>query len=259
MQKWMIPANPKIYDYAKFFDDYGYVDWKQRLKFEVGDIVYLYCSKPFQKVMYKTEVLKESMPFSDCTEDRNYWTNPDDYETSKSYMRARLKLLGRADREELSIEYLKDNGLNAAPQKGVKVPDNLAEYMDKYFELESPNMIYPESDIPENYHEGAVTTITVNKYERNPLARKKCIEYHGCECSVCGLSFEKMYGDLGKGFIHVHHIVPLNQIKEDYEVNYKTDLIPVCPNCHAMLHRKVNNEYYSVEELKSIVGKKKQN
>lgn len=68
-----------------------------------------------------------------------------------------------------------------------------------------------------------------------------------------------MYGDLGKGFIHVHHIVPLNQIKEDYEVNYKTDLIPVCPNCHAMLHRKVNNEYYSVEELKSIVGEKKQN
>ena len=129
MQKWMIPANPKIYDYAKFFDDYGYVDWKQRLKFEVGDIVYLYCSKPFQKVMYKTEVLKESMPFSDCTEDRNYWTNSDDYETSKSYMRARLKLLGRADREELSIEYLKDNGLNAAPQKGVKVPDNLAKYM----------------------------------------------------------------------------------------------------------------------------------
>ena len=60
----MIPANPKIYDYAKFFDDYGYVDWKQRLKFEVGDIVYLYCSKPFQKVMYKTEVIKESMPFS---------------------------------------------------------------------------------------------------------------------------------------------------------------------------------------------------
>ena len=51
MQKWIIPANPLIYDHARFFDDYGYIDWKQRLKFEVGDIVYLYCSKPFQKVM----------------------------------------------------------------------------------------------------------------------------------------------------------------------------------------------------------------
>ena len=213
MEKWMIPANPKIYDHARFFDDYGYVDWKQRLKFEVGDIVYLYCSKPFQKVMYKTKVIKESMPFSECTEDIDYWTNPDDYESSKS------------------------------------------EYMDKYFELESPNMIYPESDMPKNYYEGAVKTTTVNKYERNPLARKKCIEYHGCECSVCGFSFEKMYGDLGKDFIHVHHIVPLNTIGEKYEVNYKTDLIPVCPNCHAMLHRKVNGEYYSVEELKSIINK----
>ena len=244
MEKWMIPANPKIYDHARFFDDYGYVDWKQRLKFEVGDIVYLYCSKPFQKVMYKTEVIKESMSFSECTEDEEYWANPDDYESSKSYVRARLKLLGRADREELSIEYLKDNGLNAAPQKGVKVPENLSEYMDKYFELESPNMIYPESDMPKNYYEGAVKTTTVNKYERNPLARKKC-----------GFSFEKMYGDLGKDFIHVHHIVPLNTIGEKYEVNYKTDLIPVCPNCHAMLHRKVNGEYYSVEELKSIINK----
>ena len=170
-------------------------------------------------------------------------------------MRARLKLLNRLDREELSIGYLTNNGLTAAPQKGVKLPDNLTKYMDKYFELESPEMIYPDSDIPKNYNEGSVKVITVNKYERNPLARKKCIEYHGCECSVCGLSFEKMYGDLGKGFIHVHHIVPLNQIKEDYEVNYKTDLIPVCPNCHAMLHRKINSEYYSVEELKKIVKK----
>ena len=175
MEKWMIPANPKIYDHARFFDDYGYVDWKQRLKFEVGDIVYLYCSKPFQKVMYKTEVIKESIPFSECTEDEDYWTNPDDYESSKSYVCARLKLLGRADREELSLEYLKNNGLAAAPQKGVKVQDNLSEYIDKYFELESPNMIYPESNIPENYYEGAVTTATVNKYEEILLQEKNVL------------------------------------------------------------------------------------
>ena len=62
-----------------------------------------------------------------------------------------------------------------------------------------------------------------------------------------------MYGELGKDFIHVHHIVPLNTIGEEYKVDYKNDLIPVCPNCHAMLHRKLNNKYYSIEELKSIV------
>ena len=259
MQKWIIPANPAIYDLARFFDDYGYVDWKQHLKFEIDDIVYIYCATPIKKVMYKTKVIKESMPFSECTEDFDYWTNADYYESSKSYMRVRLELLNRADSKELSFGYLKNNGLTAAPQKGFKVSDALAKYMDKYFELESPNMIYPESDIPENYYEGAVITTTVNKYERNPFARKKCIEYHGCECSVCGLSFEKMYGDLGDGFIHVHHIVPLNEIKEEYEVNYKTDLIPVCPNCHAMLHRKIDGGYYSVDELKSIVERNMKN
>ncbi len=76
-------------------------------------------------------------------------------------------------------------------------------------------------------------------YERNPIARKKCIEYHGCKCSICGLSFEEMYGELDKDFIHVHRIVPLNKIGKEYQVNHKTDLIPVCPNCHAMLHKKI--------------------
>lgn len=48
---------------------------------------------------------------------------------------------------------------------------------------------------------------------------------------------EKQYGNIGKGFIHVHHLVPLSAIKQDYQLNPNTDLIPVCPNCHAMLHR----------------------
>jgi len=67
-----------------------------------------------------------------------------------------------------------------------------------------PNEI-PEKDIKSIY-EGAKKTITVNVYERNPLARKKCIEYWGCVCLVCGFDFSEYYGELGEGFIHVHHI-----------------------------------------------------
>ena len=133
MQKWMIPSNPQVYNLEKFFEDYGYVDWKQQLKFQVGDIVYIYCSTPIRKVMYKTKVIKESMPFSECTYDKDYWINSDDYESASSFPRVRLELLEEVDKEELSLEYLKNNGLNAAPQKGIKVAENLAEYMDKYF------------------------------------------------------------------------------------------------------------------------------
>ena len=69
---------------------------------------------------------------------------------------------------------------------------------------------------------------------------------------ICGFDFEKTYGEIGKGFIHVHHIVPVSEIGESYRVDYEKDLIPVCPNCHAMLHRKGG----SVEGLKEIINNK---
>ncbi|RME44545.1 MAG: HNH endonuclease, partial [Chloroflexi bacterium] len=46
------------------------------------------------------------------------------------------------------------------------------------------------------------------------------------------------YGELGKGFIHVHHVIPLSEIDSRYEVDPINDLCPVCPNCHAMIHRE---------------------
>lgn len=57
---------------------------------------------------------------------------------------------------------------------------------------------------------------------------------------------------MGKGFIHVHHIVPLHTIKSDYVVNCATDLIPVCPNCHAILHKSVKGKFLTAEELREI-------
>jgi 5-methylcytosine-specific restriction protein A len=88
---------------------------------------------------------------------------------------------------------------------------------------------------PERYWEGATYQITVNRYERDARARRACIQHHGCKCVVCGFNFESVYG-IGEGFIHVHHLTSLAEIDEEYEVNPVTDLIPVCPNCHAMLH-----------------------
>lgn len=85
--------------------------------------------------------------------------------------------------------------------------------------------------------EGLRKSVFVNVYERSAEARKKCIEHMGCVCAVCGFDFEKVYGELGKGFIHVHHRIPISSIGKAYTVNYETDLVPVCPNCHAMLHR----------------------
>ncbi len=119
-------------------------------------------------------------------------------------------------------------------------------------EMQVEQCIYPEIDDISNYYEGAKSTITINKFERNSIARQKCIEIHGCYCHICGMNFEDVYGEIGKDFIHVHHIIPLNEIDEKYVVNPETDLIPVCPNCHAMAHRKINGVYVNLEKLKNI-------
>lgn len=84
--------------------------------------------------------------------------------------------------------------------------------------------------------EGALRRVVGSKYERNPAARRSCIEHYGAVCFVCGFSFELAYGEIGRGFIHVHHLTPLSAQGVAHRVNPIRDLRPVCPNCHAMLH-----------------------
>ncbi|MCD8102580.1 MAG: HNH endonuclease [Alistipes sp.] len=86
--------------------------------------------------------------------------------------------------------------------------------------------------------EGAVNTILSKRYERNPLARSLCLRANGYSCKICGFNFKETYGELGENYIHVHHIVPMSAIGQEYRVSPETDLIPICANCHAMVHRK---------------------
>ena len=109
--------------------------------------------------------------------------------------------------------------------------------------------VYPdEIDPQETFVEGARKKVTVNAYERNLQARQKCLDAHGYKCSACEMSFEEYYGDLGRGFIHVHHIRELSRLSGEYKVDPVKDLCPVCPNCHAMIHRK--KPALSVDELR---------
>jgi 5-methylcytosine-specific restriction protein A len=99
--------------------------------------------------------------------------------------------------------------------------------------------------------EGAKKSIIVNSYERNPVARQQCIKHWGTCCSVCEFDFEETYGALGTGFIHVHHLTPIAQIGKAYQIDPIKDLRPVCPNCHAMLHKQ--EPPLGIDELKEII------
>jgi 5-methylcytosine-specific restriction protein A len=101
------------------------------------------------------------------------------------------------------------------------------------------------------YPEGAVSQVLVNKYERDPRNRLTAISIHGKSCMACGFNFEEKYGDLGDEYIIVHHVIPVSQIGHDYAVDPKTDLVTLCANCHAMVHRQ--DPPLSVEELSSII------
>jgi 5-methylcytosine-specific restriction protein A len=106
-------------------------------------------------------------------------------------------------------------------------------------------------DTVKTFIEGSATQVTQTRYERNIYARKKCLNYYGYSCSVCGFNFEKFYGNLGCQFIHVHHLTQVATIKQEYKVDLIKDLRPVCPNCHSMLHKQ--NPPLTIEELKQTI------
>lgn len=102
----------------------------------------------------------------------------------------------------------------------------------------------------EECYEGARKRIYVNKYERDPRLRKECILKQGVICAVCNTDFSQIYGNRGEGFIEVHHNIPLYKIGREHKVK-SADLVPVCSNCHSMLHRF--RDEISIEELKSMI------
>jgi 5-methylcytosine-specific restriction protein A len=111
----------------------------------------------------------------------------------------------------------------------------------------------PTQPVPGTYPVDAVTRVEVNRYERDPEARRACIAQNGLNCAACGFSFEATYGDIGKDFIHVHHVVPVSQLGSDYQLDPLTDLVPLCANCHAMVHQGVGIPR-SLVELRQIIA-----
>ncbi|HEY8702129.1 MAG TPA: HNH endonuclease [Arthrobacter sp.] len=111
----------------------------------------------------------------------------------------------------------------------------------------------PISLTPGTYPEGAVARVEVNRYERGTEARRVCLAYHGTSCDACGFSFEVHYGEVGKDFIHVHHIVPVARLGAGYTLDPIADLVPLCANCHSMAHLGVRSPR-TVSELRALIA-----
>ena len=103
--------------------------------------------------------------------------------------------------------------------------------------------------------EGKMSQVLQNKYERNPVNRELCLSANGFKCKICEFDFENVYGKIGHEFIHVHHIEMVSAHGGEYYLDPVNDMIPVCPNCHAMLHRE--NPPIKPDKLREIIVNQK--
>lgn len=252
---WLISSNDDRFNIEQCLMEHDVVDWQTSFKATKGDIVFIYRSKSVQRICYKLEVLEAFIKDSGSYDESKYWgkKHRTDNDTSGDGLCHRLKLLAKSDSKELNLKSLLKMGLNYAPIGPVKLKGQLLEYIMSKFEETTKD--YDEYDSVDGYFEGALKKVFVNRYERDREAREKCIAKKGCKCSVCEMDFEKVYGEIGRGFIHVHHIVPISSIGAEYLIDPEKDYVPVCPNCHAMLHHGKDGEVLTIEELKKQMNR----
>jgi 5-methylcytosine-specific restriction enzyme A len=128
----------------------------------------------------------------------------------------------------------------------------LLDFMCLILHLLVKDVEWSEEDFVKGNPEGDVSIVTINRYERSRYNRALCLKFYGFQCKGCGDLLEEKYGPIGIGVIHVHHIVPISQMGNSYRLNPVKDLIPLCPNCHNIVHRK--NPPIDISELRLITG-----
>lgn len=253
MKYWIVPSNDSTFRIGDAIKAQGgMADWRTD-RFSVGDVVFIYKTRPELCIRYKMEVVKARIIFDQAFEQEAFWTDKDQYYSGIVSFYARLRLIEEYTDDILSLHHLHEHGYQGIPRsvREIKETDLLDFLLHPHQTVNDDvyDVDYPEDD--EKLYEGALVTVKANKYERNQKARRECVAKKGYQCLVCGRDFEATYGEIGRGFIHVHHLTPISTIGKEYELNVDTDLVPVCPNCHYMLHRK--DPPYTIEELKGII------
>ena len=254
MDYWIVPSNDNTFRIADAIKaNNGIVDWRQSNNFAVGDMVFIYKGKPEQRVAFRMEVIGVEIKEEDALDQEEFWTDPMAYfDGLGRSVYVRFKLLEEITDDVMSLQQLHAHGFNGYIQSVKRCPEESIEFLLNPYGNSSPedyDVDYPADN--EDLYEGALVEVKANKYERNRKAREKCIELKGRKCLVCGRDFEETYGEIGKGFIHVHHLVPTSSIGKEYQLDIEKDLAPVCPNCHYMLHRK--NPPYTIEQLRRMM------
>ncbi len=105
----------------------------------------------------------------------------------------------------------------------------------------------------DGFSEGGVLFRQHKTRERNRLLvdQLKSMYIDNLRCCICEFDFEKIYGEIGHGYIEAHHTKPISQMKQGDKTEL-SDMVLVCANCHRMIHSRFPN-CYLVEEVKQIL------
>lgn len=149
------------------------------------------------------------------------------------------------------VNYLLNNDFNA---------EDLKEAFDTVYENRDRASCIETFDENTTINEGTQSIIQTNVYKRSKKLREEAIRYYTInnkiKCRICCFNFEDFYGEYGRGFIEIHHQKPIFQFNGDDTEQTITEalrnVIPVCSNCHRMIHRRRENPL-TLEEIRSYV------
>lgn len=244
MSSFIIPSNKNKYDATKAFNDLDIVHWVQHnnKSVQVGDIIYIYESKPTQKIILKTKVIERDV-YNYHIDDSQYSMTGFDFSSKGPWFS--LKLVKNVN-VNISLTDLHNLGLKGNIQSLRSLDDATSQAID---------IISNDTNglTSVKLTEGKKIQFYTTRYERNPKNRQVCLNYYGYNCMVCGFNFERMYGELGYKFVEIHHKKPLFLQNKEVSIDPINDLVPLCSNCHRMIHRDKTN-IITLDELRSKIS-----
>ncbi|WP_010304616.1 EVE domain-containing protein [Kurthia senegalensis] len=264
MQTWIFQGNPKHFDIDTYLKEEKIITWSVRQKHFVnqlqsGDIVYIWRSDGGKRgtggIVAKTIVVSEPYTVEQTDNRSAHWTVDTvrdefasiDLDVLDVDLAPRIKRIDLLENEPLANLLILRNPVNT----NYLISKEHATILQKLWDGPTVEDDLQAAAIESGRIEGKIQTYYGQRYERNAANRKRAIEIHGTTCQACGFDFEKVYGERGRNFIEVHHIKPLHITKETL-VHPETDLIPLCANCHRMIHRDPQH-VLTVKELKELL------
>ena len=151
-----------------------------------------------------------------------------DSKAFKSLFKRKINLEGNASRSPQSAEKISNPSSPAKPKERV-----MTEGEKKHVEYEVAH--------------------------RSQALRQACIDIYGYQCQCCGMVFSDLYGEeLGGEFIEVHHLTMISKYDESKPDDYVENLVPLCSNCHSMIHHGPNGPLTLRQLREAYKGEKRE-